>query len=333
MQEIEIIAEIGVNHDGSLDKALNLISMAAECGATAVKFQTFSAAELALHETPKVNYQKNTTSDNETHFEMLQRLELSRNDFFEIKSFCEQLNIKFISTPYHPSAVDLLEDIGVSVFKVASADLVDDILLKRINRTKKPVLLSVGMADLEEIDHAIRLLSNCDVTLLHCVSNYPCDEASLNLRVMKELKKRYNLPVGFSDHSEKNNAVCIAIALGASVIERHFTYDTKAPGPDHAASSDPAKFKNYVNHIMTTIKILGDPNKKTQDEELGMKAVSRKSLYYSEDLPAGQKLLERNLVLRRPGAGLYAKELGNLVGRVLQKSVSKNTLASLNDVK
>ena len=247
-----IIAEIGVNHNGSLDLALEMVRSAADCGADAVKFQTFTARGLVSPNTPKVEYQKTTTSPEESHYQMIKSLEMPRSFYSPLLNLCQELGVDFLSTPYDVESVDYLESIDVGLYKVASADIVDHILLEKIARTGKPTILSTGMATLGEIEEAVgifRKLGNEQVILLHCVSNYPCSHSSLNLRAMRTLHQAFSLPVGYSDHSVGPLAATLSIALGAVLIEKHFTTDKSLPGPDQAASSSPQEFKELVDQV------------------------------------------------------------------------------------
>lgn len=331
-----IIAEIGVNHNGDMNMAKELILSAKQCGANAVKFQTFKAEQLVSRGTPKVDYQKRTSSPNETHYEMIKNLELSYEDHFILKDFTEEKGIDFISTPYDvDSARFLNESLDLKIFKVASADLVDLPLHQYIASTKKPVLVSVGMASLAEIDDTVRVYEDNkvnNVTLLHCVSNYPCGHESLNLNVISALNKTFNYPVGYSDHSIGFEAAICAVTLGVKVIEKHFTLDKTLHGPDHLASSTPREFKELVEKIRLTELMLGSPRKRIQEEELQMYNVSRKSIVLSNDLKIGHQICELDLCLKRPGTGLPSKWLSYFIGKKLLKDKKKDSLLALNDV-
>ena len=260
-----IIAEIGVNHNGDITLAKEMIDAAKESGADAVKFQTFSAETLASEDTPKVNYQENTTSKSETHFEMLKKLELSKDSHFELINYCNDLNIKFLSTPYDIESAKFLSEIGVDMYKTSSADLIDLPLQKFLAFTGKPVIVATGMATLGEIEYVTNIFQNAsneNIVLLHCVSNYPCSDASINLRAMNTLGTAFQVPVGFSDHSEGTLAASLSIAFGAKVIEKHFTLDKSLLGPDHRASSTPEEFFKLVRKVRQSEAILGSPKKK-----------------------------------------------------------------------
>lgn len=311
------IAEIGVNHNGDLALAKKMIDEAKAAGADYVKFQTFSAEKLANKETPKVAYQMSTTDHKESHFEMLKKLELSHQAHKNLFDYCSLVNVGFLSTPYDIESARFLTELGVSSFKTASADLVDLPLHEYIASTKKPVLISVGMATIEEIDEVMQIYSACksyDVTLLHCVSNYPCADASLNLFVLNSLKSKFNCKIGYSDHSVGSFAAAISAAFGVSVIEKHFTLDKNLPGPDHKASSTPEEFKDLVKAVEHAILILGCSEKTCQSEEFAMSQVSRKSITIDQNVKKGQVLEQVHFTLQRPGTGLKPKELKGLIG-------------------
>ena len=330
-----LIAEIGVNHNGNMSLAKNMISEAKLAGASAVKFQTFTAKTLASEQTPKVNYQKKLTPGAESHYEMLQRLELSKSDHLLLADFCKKLGILFLSTPYDiESAKFLHEEINVEMFKTASADLVDLPLHEYIASTHKPVIISVGMGSMDEIEDLLKIYhkhNNHDLVLLHCVSNYPCNSKSINMEVMKTLSKVFHYPVGFSDHSVGPVASILSIAFKAKVIEKHFTTDKNLEGPDHLASATPIELTNLFNSIREAEDILGSPVKEIQKEEQQMSMVSRKSMHFSRVMNAGDSLKEKDVVLMRPGNGLYVSLLPKILGRKINTFVKKGSMVNLSD--
>jgi N,N'-diacetyllegionaminate synthase len=325
-----IIAEIGVNHNGDLSLAKEMIDAAKSAGADAVKFQTFKAENLVSKGTPKVKYQQNTTSPDETHYEMIKKLELSRQNHHFIKEYCDQLGIEFLSTPYDSESARFLnEELGVRLIKTASADLIDHLLHEYIASSGKPSIVSVGMATLDEIAKNISIYKNSgheDLILLHCVSNYPCSDQSLNLRVMDTLRETFDFPVGYSDHSFGNEAAALSIAFGAKVIEKHFTLDKSLPGPDHLASSTPEEFKLLVKSVRRAEVMLGSPVKECQEEEKQMANVSRKSLFLSRDCKSGHTIKKEDLLLLRPGTGISPLQLNNVLGSTLSCDLAKGTL-------
>lgn len=330
-----LIAEIGVNHNGDIELAKNMIFAAKDSGADAVKFQTFKAEILASKLTPKVKYQIDNTASRESHFQMLQKLELSYEDHFSLKAYCDSLNIEFISTPYDvKSAIFLNDDLNVKIFKTASADIVDIPLQEYIASTRKNAIVSVGMSSLSEIEKVCDIYyknKNKNLTLLHCVSNYPCSDKSLNLKVIKTLQKAFGVPVGYSDHCIGETGAIISIAFGAQIIEKHFTLDKNLPGPDHLASCTPDEFRNYADTIRRAEVMLGSYIKRCQPEELEMSKVSRKSLHLSKDKNKGDVLSEDDFQLMRPGTGFKYDKKEFLVGRVLKKDLKKGHLIEFSD--
>ena len=318
LQQSFIIAEIGVNHNGNIALAKKLVEAAKKAGADAVKFQTFKAATLVSPGTPKVHYQLNTSSVDETHYEMLKRLELSKQAHLDLAAYCQVLEIDFISTPYDIQSAGFLAEIGVRFFKTASADLVDLPLQRFIAATGKPAIIATGMATLGEVERVVNIYleeGNSNVVLLHAVSNYPCSDESLNLRVMYTLAKAFSLPVGFSDHSEGYLGAVLSIAMGAKVIEKHFTLDKSMAGPDHKASSTPLEFAELVRNVRRAEQMLGSARKICQPEERQMAMVSRKSLTLTRDMQAGEALTDVDIQLMRPGTGVGASFMPRFVGQ------------------
>lgn len=321
LKQTYLIAEIGVNHNGDIQLAKKMIDAAKFIGVDAVKFQTFSASALVGEGTPKVAYQQSATSPNESHYEMLQKFELSYQAHRELKLYCDNCDIDFLSTPYDIESARFLDELGVKFFKTASADLVDLPLQKYIASTGKPAIIATGMASLGEIERVVNLYENLghrNIVLLHCVSNYPCSDASLNMRTMKTLGKAFDLPVGYSDHSLGSLAATISVAMGAKVIEKHFTLDKEMLGPDHRASSTPEELLELVREIRRTEKMLGTPRKLCQEEEVEMATVSRKSLTLARDMCAGDMITIDDLVLKRPGTGIDSSNLSSIVGRKIR---------------
>ncbi len=321
-----IIAEIGVNHNGDMDIAKKLIDQAKLAGADAVKFQTFTAAKLAARDTPKVSYQKETVMANESHFEMLERLELSENNHRLLFDYCSEVDIEFLSTPYDIESAKFLLSLGVNYFKTASADLVDLPLHHYLASTGKLTFISVGMATLGEIEAVVKIYHNAgksNFVLLHTVSNYPASDDSLNMRVMNTLERSFGVSVGYSDHSIGYLAAVIAVSRGAKVIEKHFTLDKSMPGPDHKASSTPEEFKDYVKNIRKAELMLGSHLKKRQLEECQMASVSRKSIVLSKRVDEGSILVIDDLQLQRPGNGILPNHLNSVVGRRVCRTLER----------
>ncbi len=315
---VYIIAEIGVNHNGDVGLAKKLIDIARESGADAVKFQTFTASKLASIDTPKAAYQLLSTPEHQSHFEMLRQLELSQQAHLELLTYCRESKIEFLSTPYDTDSVKFLASIGVRFFKTASADLVDLQLQQCIASFGKPTIIATGMSNLGEIERTVdiyRQADNMNIALLHCVSNYPCSDQSLNLLSMDILSTAFSVPIGFSDHSEGSLASVVAVARGAKVIEKHITLDKNLPGPDHRASSSPTEFSDLVNSIRRAEKMLGKKIKTCQPEESQMAIVSRKSIFLARPVKKGEIFSKSDFDLFRPGDGIGSEFLPNLIGR------------------
>lgn len=330
-----IIAEIGVNHAGDVELAKNMIDAAKDAGADAVKFQTFTAEKLVSQFTPKVKYQESTTSKNESHFQMIKSLEFSYEDHVPVFKYCEEKGVDFISTPYDVESAQFLVSIGVKIFKTASADIVDLSLHCYIAQHADIAIVSTGMATLGEIEQVVEIYRkrDCELTLLHCVSNYPCAIESLNLNVMKTLKDAFHCDVGYSDHAIGPYPAAAAVALGAAIVEKHFTLDKNMEGPDHKASSDPKEFSQLVDAIRMVELSLGSPIKSVQDEEKQMRNVSRKSLFIAKDIKAGEVFTNNELTLKRPGTGLYEAEKSFVVGAVCTRDIDAGEMLKLGDFK
>ena len=316
-----IVAEIGVNHNGDVELAKRLIDSAKISGADAVKFQTFSASRLACSSTPKVSYQLISSPKGESHYEMLERLELSFEDHVRLLDYCKNLKIDFISTPYDISSAAFLADIGVKYIKTASADLTDIPLQNFIASLKVPTIIATGMANLGEVEEVVNVYSKNfheDIILLHAVSNYPCSDASLNLRSIDTLSAAFALPIGFSDHSIGFLAATIAITKGAKVIEKHFTLRKDMDGPDHQASSTPDEFSDLVKSIRRAEIMLGESVKKCRPEEVQMAQVSRKSVVLRKDMLEGAALTMDDIAMMRPGTGISPKFIPEILGRKMR---------------
>ncbi len=330
-----VIAEIGVNHNGSVKIAKKLILSAKNNNADAVKFQSFNADRLAFKHTPKVKYQKKNSKKKETHYQMLKKLQLSEAQHLELINFCKRKKIEFLSTPYDVEDAKLLAKHGIKKFKTSSADLTDYFLHNFLSKNAKQVIISTGMSNLKEISNTLKVYNRkkTKIILLHCISNYPCSDNSLNLNNITTLKNSFKLPVGFSDHSNNKLAAITAMGLGCRVIERHITLSKKMKGPDHLASDDPEQFKNYVKLIRNNEQILGDFKKKKQKEEIEMLNISRKGIYYLKDYKKGKKVTSKNLFLRRPWGGLSVFDIKKILKHRLLKDVKKNEKLKINDFK
>jgi N-acetylneuraminate synthase/N,N'-diacetyllegionaminate synthase len=330
-----IIAEIGVNHNGNMKQARKMIAAAKDAGADAVKFQTFTAKALVTKGTPKARYQETTTDAGETHFDMIERLELKRDQHLPLMKHCDAIGIDFISTPYDIDSAAFLDNIGAGLFKTASPDIVDLPLQRFLAQTKKPVIVSTGMASLGEVETVVNLYresGNTQIILLHCVSNYPCSNDSLNLRVIQALHDTFQIPVGFSDHSEGSHAAIIAVALGARVVEKHFTLDKNLPGPDHKASSTPDEFSDLVQSIRRAERALGSSIKKCQKEERQTLQVSRKSVVLKKSVRKGERITADHLTMKRPGTGISSMEIPRITDKIAKRDMPEDHLLCWSDI-
>lgn len=330
-----LIAEIGVNHNGDMDLARKMVVAAKEAGADAVKFQTFTADTLVSRGTPKVRYQEQTTSKDETHFEMIRKLELKREHHRPLVEFCEATGVDFISTPYDLESAAFLDSLGVEIFKTASADIVDLPLQSLLAKTGKTVIVATGMATMDEIreaDDIYVMEGNPNLALLHCVSNYPCSDASLNLRVITALRAAFGRVVGFSDHSVGPRAAALSVALGAGIIEKHFTLDKTLPGPDHKASATPDEFAELARAVRHAELVLGSPEKRCQDEERQMAEVSRKSIVISKPIAAGETITAEHLTMKRPGTGLRANQIASVIGKIATRALDRDHVLQAQDI-
>lgn len=331
-----IIAEAGVNHNGSLRLAKKLVDAAKNAGADAIKFQTFKTEDLVTEGAATASYQKKNTGKKESQFKMLKKLELSEKDFIKLKKYCDKKNILFLSTPHTENAIDFLEQLRAPAYKVASGDLTNLPLLEKISKKKKPIILSTGMATLKEVREAVKVIKNQGnnkIILLHCTTNYPCPLREVNLRAMLTLKEKFNLLVGYSDHTEGVLVPTMAVAMGALVIEKHFTLDKNLPGPDHKASLEPKELKVMVKMIRTTEQILGSGIKKPTKSEEKIKKITRKSIAAKTDIKKGQKITKNMLIIKRPGTGIEPKYLNRVIGRVVKRSKKKDDLIKFKDLK
>jgi N,N'-diacetyllegionaminate synthase len=330
-----IVAEAGVNHNGDLATAFQLVDAADQAGADAVKFQTFKAERLVSQNAPKAAYQLETTDASESQYDMLKRLELSPDAHRELMRYCNQHNILFMSSPFDEASADLLEDMGIAAFKIPSGELTNLPFLAHVARYGKPMIVSTGMAYLAEVEtavHTIERAGNHTLVLLHCVSNYPAEPADVNLRAMRTLAAAFGLPVGYSDHTAGVDIALAAVAMGACVIEKHFTLDRDLPGPDHCASLEPAEFGALVRGIRTVEAALGNGRKEPAASEANSAAIGRKSVVAARDISAGTVLTEELIDIKRPGTGLPPSMIPYVVGRTVRATIPAGTLLTLEMV-
>ena len=333
-----IIAEAGVNHNGSEDMAFQLIDSAIEAGADAVKFQTFKADRLVTPSARKAAYQQART-EGDDQFSMLKALELSDSAHRRLADYCAGKGIEFLSTPFDEQAAEFLIELGCHRLKVPSGELTNLPFLRFLASKGLPLIVSTGMADLEEVAEALSVINNERkkrgdaaplseaVTLLHCTSNYPTPLRDVNLRAMQTLSRSFGLPVGYSDHTDGISVAPVARALGASVFEKHFTLDRSLPGPDHAASLEPEELARLVQSIRDVDVMLGSSEKRPTPDELEVRVAARRSITLSREMVAGETLTADALTLKRPGDGIAPRELDQVVGRRLcRKLVAGATL-------
>ncbi|MDB5291885.1 MAG: putative sialic acid synthase [Phycisphaerales bacterium] len=322
-----VIAEIGVNHDGSLQKALELVRIAAACGADAVKLQIFRAASLMHATAALAAYQQANTNDAHP-IDMLRRYELTMLELRRIVREIRELKMIPLATPFSPNDLEAIESLRLPAIKIASPDLVNRPLLSAAIRAGKPLLVSTGAAEMAEVDTTVGWLreQGVEFALLHCISSYPTPASQANLSWIIELAKRFDVPVGYSDHTSEIISGALAAAAGAAVVERHLTYDRTAKGPDHAASSDPTHFERYVKLVREADLLRGAPGKRVLDIELDVRLASRQSLVARRALKIGDVLREEDITVQRPGTGLPAAQITQAIGRRLQKPVSAGSL-------
>ena len=322
-----IIAEIGVNHNNNISLAKKLIKSAKSAGADAVKFQTFKAKNLVLPGTRKVKYQLNSSTDQEDHYQMIKKLELSYKDHKILFEYCKKNKIIFLSTPYDVKSAKFLNKLGVRIFKTASADLIDYNLHNYLAKLKKPVIISTGMSLMSDVKKTVQIYkknNNFNIALLHCVSNYPCSLKSINLNVLNSLKK-FGFIVGYSDHSNDILISCLAVSAGSKIIEKHFTLKKDLEGPDHKASFNPLELKKMINQIRKSELVMGKKIKKIQPEELEMSKISKKSLYFNKNKKKGSKIKNTDLISLRPGLGI-----NKIIGKELKSNIKKNQIVEFN---
>ncbi len=328
-QRCFIIAEAGVNHNGRVELAKRLIDAAAAAGADAVKFQTFKAERLVSPVAPKAEYQRKATEAIESQLAMIRRLELPPATFPELQAQAQAQRLLFLSTPFDEDSADLLEGVGVPAFKIGSGELTNLPLLSHVARKAKPIILSTGMSDLGEVNAAVQAIhesGNDQLVLLHCVSSYPANAAEANLRAMQTMADAFHVPVGYSDHTAGIEVALAAVALGACVIEKHLTLDRSLPGPDHQVSAEPQEFSALVRGIRAVEAALGDGQKRPTAGEADTAAVARKSLVAALAIPAGTRLTERLIAIKRPGTGLPPALRPQLIGRTAKTDIAAGTV-------
>ncbi len=319
-----IIAEAGVNHNGSIQLAKKLIDKAVFSGADAVKFQTFKAKNVLSKNAPKADYQKQTTNLRESQFDMIKRLELDERAHQELIAYCKKANIMFLSTPFDLDSVDLLNELGLQIFKIPSGEITNLPYLRRIGSLCKEVILSTGMSDLEEIGEAIKILTNAgtlkeNITVLHANTMYPTPMEDVNLRAILTIQNKFDVAVGYSDHTLGIEVDIAAVAMGATVIEKHFTIDKTMDGPDHKSSIDPEELKAMVSSIRNIEKALGSSVKKPSKSEKPNISMARKSIVARKSIKKGELFTEKNITIKRPGIGISPMKWDTILGKVAER--------------
>lgn len=326
-----IIAEAGINHNGDISLAKKLIDVAKEAGADAVKFQTFRAEDLVSKKSPKAKHVEGEAS----FFDMIKSLELGKEEFKQIAEHARKKDIIFLSTPSDEWSTDLLYDLGVPAYKIASGDITNIPLLKYIAQKKLPIILSTGMANLGEIEEALNAIysiGNKEVVLLHCVASYPTPLEEVNLRAIETLRQAFQVPIGFSDHTTSTIVPVVAAALGARVIEKHFTLDKNLPGPDHKASANPDELKQVVEGIREFEVASGSSIKRCTRSEEGTKVAFRRSIVARTDIPKGTKITKNMLAIKRPGTGIAPKFLDIAVSRNAKRDIKSDEVIKWEDI-
>jgi N,N'-diacetyllegionaminate synthase len=319
--KVFIIAEVGVNHNGSLELAKKLVDVAKDCGADAVKFQSFKAATLVTKTAQQAEYQTTNTDKQESQFDMLKRLELSEQDHHELVEYCHKNQIEFMSTPFDLQSIQFLNGLGVERFKIPSGEITNYPYLKMVGAYNKEIVLSTGMATLSDIEAALNLLidSGADkdkITILHATTDYPTQMQDVNLMAMQTIAQSFKVKVGYSDHTPGIEVPTAAVALGATIIEKHFTLDRNLPGPDHKASLEPEELKAMVKSIRNIEIALGDGIKRPSNSEQKNMQVARKSLVALTTIKKGEVFTEQNLTVKRPGLGISPMRWNEVIGQV-----------------
>jgi len=325
LSKVFIIAEAGVNHNGSTELAKKLIDVAVHSGADAIKFQTFKAENLVSKKAQKAEYQKQTTDSKESQFEMIKKLELDVDTHQALMAYCAEKNILFLSTPFDHDSINLLNKLGLDIFKIPSGEITNLPYLKQIGALNKQVILSTGMANLGEIEAALAVLVSAGtqrkrITVLHANTMYPTPMEDVNLKAMQTIGQAFDIAYGYSDHTLGIEVDIAAVAMGASVIEKHFTLDKTMEGPDHKASLEPDELKAMVKAIRNIELALGSRVKQVSNSERPNMAVARKSLIAKIDIKQGEQFTENNLTIKRPGTGISPMRWDEVIGQTAQKN-------------
>ena len=329
MSRVFIIAEAGINHNGDIECALHLCDAARHAQVDAIKFQTFKTEKLLTRKASMAPYQKQNLGEDVSQFEMAKKLELSYTDFEKIKHYCDKIGLLFLSTPDEEESLDFLATMDVNPLKVGSGEITNIPFLRRVGRKNRDVILSTGMSCLGEIEKAYSVLMESgvlSVALLHCTSNYPCPMEEVNLKAMKTMAKVFDVRVGYSDHTQGIEVPIAAVAMGATIIEKHFTLDKNMQGPDHRASLEPHELKAMVHAIRNIEKALGNGIKKPSPSELKNKPIVRKSIVAVRSIRKGEVFTEENLAVKRPGDGISPMRWDEIIGKISSKDYFEDEL-------
>lgn len=333
-QPVFVIAEAGINHNGRLDLALEMIDIAKRSGADAVKFQTFNADRYISRYAPSAQYQSSATGEMNQR-DLIRKYQLSDDDFIKLKARCDEIGIMFLSTPFDEVAADFLDSIGVLAFKIPSGEIDNLGYLQHVADKGKPIIMSTGMSSLGEVETAIdaicRVVPIPDFALLHCTSNYPARTEDANLKCIATLRHAFKSPTGYSDHTQNYMTAIAAVTLGACIVEKHFTLDTSMDGPDHQASLRPVDFDAYVRAIRIAEDMLGTGIKVALPSEYDTRAVARKSIVAARNIAAGERLTEDKIIMKRPGTGLNYASRKYVLGKTAIRDIQIDGIISLGD--
>jgi len=334
VKKVFIIAEAGVNHNGNIEIAKNMVDVAKKAGADAVKFQTFIAENLASKYAIKAEYQTITTNSNESQLQMLKKLELKINEYKELAEYCDKKKILFLSTPFDMDSITFLENLEMKIFKIPSGEITNLPYLEKIGLLNKRIILSTGMADLGEIEDALDVLTEAgtkkeNITVLHCNTEYPTPYEDVNLNAMITIKEAFKINVGYSDHTLGIEVPIAAVALGATVIEKHFTLDKNMPGPDNKASLTPDELYKMIKAIRNIEKALGQGIKKASHSEMKNKPIARKSIVARKKIKKGDFFTLANMTVKRPGTGINPMEWDKILGMVAKKDFNEDELIEI----
>lgn len=332
MKKVFILVEAGVNHNGCLETAKQMVDVAKNAGADAIKFQTFKAEKLVSKFAEKAEYQKNNTGIVESQLEMIKKLELSFHNFEELKKYCDDSGILFLSTPFDFESIEFLNKLGMEIWKIPSGEITNLPYLRKVAKKAKKIIISTGMCELNEIADALKVFKDSgihDISILHCNTEYPTPMKDVNLKAMLTLKDKFNVEIGYSDHTLGIEVPIAAVALGARIIEKHFTLDKMMPGPDHVASLNPIELENMIKSIRNIEIALGSKDKFVTESELKNKNIARKSIVASKEIKLGEVYTEDNLTVKRPGNGISPMRWDEIIGKVANRNYEEDEMISL----